>query len=101
MVYTYGSVEQMGFMSNYYSDYKGTDSNGSGIGTTPSAYGDKYPLVQRVANYGNVIPASAVAPTPSLQRTRQQASAIQAVSREGFLDSKQRPPLQGLQLPDS
>jgi len=69
MTYTYGGVGQTGFMSNYYSDYKGTDSNGNGIGTTSSAYGDKYPLVQPVANYGNIIPASAVTPTPSPQQS--------------------------------
>jgi parallel beta-helix repeat protein len=69
MVYTYGGVGRTGFMGNYYSDYKGTDSNGSGIGTKPSAYGDKYPLVQPFANYGNILPASAVTPTPSPQRS--------------------------------
>jgi len=30
-------------MGNYYSDYNGSTSNGTGIGSTPSAYGDKYP----------------------------------------------------------
>jgi parallel beta-helix repeat protein len=65
MVYTFNGVEQTGYMSNYYSDYKGTDVNGTEIGSTPSAYGDKYPLVQSVASYGNIIPASAVTPTPS------------------------------------
>lgn len=69
MVYAYGGVGRTGFMSNYYSDYKGADSNGSGIGTTPSIYGDKYPLVQPFANYGNIIRASAVTPTPSPQRS--------------------------------
>jgi len=65
MVYTYNSVEQTGYMSNYYSDYNGTAAQGNGIGSQPSAYGDKYPLVQSVASYGNIIPASAVTPTPS------------------------------------
>ncbi len=69
MVYTYNGVERTGYMSNYYSDYKGTDSNGTGIGDTPSAYGDKYPLVQTVASYGKIIPASAVTPTPSSTAT--------------------------------
>jgi parallel beta-helix repeat protein len=69
MVYTYGGVERTGIMSNYYSEYKGTDPNGSGIGTTPSAYGDRYPLVQPFANYGNIIAASAVTPTPSPPRS--------------------------------
>jgi parallel beta-helix repeat protein len=65
LVYTYNGVERTGYMSNYYSDYTGTDANGTGIGSPPSAYGDKYPLLQSVASYGNIIPASAVTPTPS------------------------------------
>jgi parallel beta-helix repeat protein len=65
MVYTFNGVGQTGYMGNYYSDYKGIDVNGTGIGSTPSAYGDEYPLVQSVASYGNIIPASAVTPTPS------------------------------------
>jgi hypothetical protein len=55
-------------MSNYYSDYKGSDSNGTGIGSTPSAYGDKYPLARPVASYGTILPASAVTATPSLEQ---------------------------------
>jgi len=64
VVYTYKGVEQTGYMSNYYSDYKGTDTNGNGIGSTPSVYGDKYPLIQSVASYG-LTPVGAVTPTPS------------------------------------
>ncbi|MEI7826808.1 MAG: NosD domain-containing protein, partial [Euryarchaeota archaeon] len=64
MAYTYNGVARTGFMSNYYSDYKGTDANGTGIGSAPSAYGDKYPLIQSVASYGNIVLASAVTPTP-------------------------------------
>jgi parallel beta-helix repeat protein len=65
LVYTYGGNNQTGYMSNYYSDYKGSDSNGTGIGSTPSSYGDKYPLIRPIASYGTIIPASAVTPTPS------------------------------------
>jgi parallel beta-helix repeat protein len=65
LAYTYGGINRTGYMSNYYSDYKGNDSNGTGIGSTPSSYGDKYPLVQPVASYGTIILASAVTPTPS------------------------------------
>ena len=65
MAYTYGGVERTGYMSNYYSDYKGNDSNGTGIGSTPSSYGDKYPLMQPISSYGTIILASAVTPTPS------------------------------------
>jgi parallel beta-helix repeat protein len=65
LAYTYGGVNRTGYMSNYYSDYKGTDANGTGIGSTPSSYGDKYPLIRPIASYGTIIPASAVTPTPS------------------------------------
>jgi parallel beta-helix repeat protein len=78
MVYTFNGVEQTGYMGNYYSDYKGTDVNGTGIGSTPSAYGDKYPLVQSVASYGNIIPASAVTPTPSPTATSTSTSTATA-----------------------
>jgi parallel beta-helix repeat protein len=65
MAYTYNGTPRTGYMSNYYSDYKGTDSNGTGIGSTPSAYGDKYPLIQPVASYGTILNASAVTSAPS------------------------------------
>jgi parallel beta-helix repeat protein len=65
MAYTYNGTARTGYTGNYYSDYKGTDSNGTGIGSTPSAYGDKYPLIQPVASYGTIVPASAVTSTPS------------------------------------
>jgi len=67
MVYTFNGVGQTGYMSNYYSDYKGTDVNGTGIGSTPSTYGDQFPLIQSVTSYGTIIPVSAVTPTPSPQ----------------------------------
>ena len=67
MVYTFNGVGQTGYMSNYYSDYKGTDVNGTGIGSTPSTFGDMFPLVQSVTSYGTIIPVSAVTPTPSPQ----------------------------------
>ena len=65
LAYTYGGINRTGYMSNYYSDYKGNDSNGTGIGSTPSSYGDKYPLMQPISSYGTIILASAVTPTPS------------------------------------
>ena len=85
MVYTYNSVEHTGYMSNYYSGYKGTDSNGTGIGDTPSAYGDKYPLVQTVASYGEIIPASAVTPTPSPTATSTSTSTFGNQSASGTI----------------
>jgi len=71
MAYTFNGVGQTGYMSNYYSDYKGTDVNGTGIGSAPSTYGDQFPLVQPVQNYGTIIPLSAVTPTPTLQPSTQ------------------------------
>jgi len=65
LAYTYGGINRTGYMSNYYSDYKGNDSNGTGIGSTPSSYGDKYPLMRPISSYGTIILASAVTPTPS------------------------------------
>jgi parallel beta-helix repeat protein len=67
LVYTFNGVERTSYMSNFYSDYTGTDANGTGIGSTPSAYGDKFPLIQSVTSYGTIIPVSAVTPTPSPQ----------------------------------
>ena len=65
LAYTYGGINRTGYMSNYYSDFKGPESNGTGIGSTPSSYGDKYPLIRPIASYGTIIPASAVTATPS------------------------------------
>ena len=77
MAYTYNRTARIGYMGNYYSDYKGTDSNGTGIGSTPSAYGDKYPLIQPVASYGTIVPASAVISTSSsVQPTGQNQSTM-------------------------
>jgi parallel beta-helix repeat protein len=91
MVYTFNGVEQTSYMSNYYSDYKGTDANGTGIGSTPSAYGDKFPLIQSVTSYGTITLVSAVTPTPSPQSqnsttvsNNQSISGIQVASFPGF-----------------
>jgi parallel beta-helix repeat protein len=65
LVYTFNGVEHTGYMGNYYSDYNGTDKDGTGIGSTPSSYGDKYPLIKPVANYGTITPVSAVKTTTS------------------------------------
>ncbi len=91
MVYTFNGVEQTSYMSNYYSDYKGTDANGTGIGNTPSAIGDKSPLIQSVTSYGTITLVSAVTPTPSPQSqnsttvsNNQSISGIQVPSFPGF-----------------
>jgi len=75
MVYTYNGVEQTGYMSNYYSDYKGTDANGTGIGSPPSAYGDKYPLVRPIGQYG-VIQLASVTASPRVGLTNESANAV-------------------------
>jgi PGF-CTERM protein len=75
MAYTYNGTTQTGYMGNYYSDYNGTASNGTGIGSTPSAYGDKYPLVQPVASYGTIVPASAATTASSGQPSSQNQTA--------------------------
>jgi hypothetical protein len=82
MAYTYGGVERTGYMSNYYSDYKGSDANGTGIGSTPSAYGDKNPLVQPVTSYGNIIPVSAVTSTASPSASNAQNTSMTATSNQ-------------------
>jgi len=91
MAYTFNGVGQTGYMSNYYSDYKGTDVNGTGVGSTPSTYGDQFPLVQPVQNYGTIIPLIAVTPTPTLQPStqtgtsdNQSVSGIQVPSFQSF-----------------
>jgi len=88
MVYTYGGVERTGYLSNYYSDYKGTDVNGTGIGSTLSAYGDNYPLVQPFEKYTNIGAASAatIATTTSTASTQPSnlTSAAAQTSTPGF-----------------
>ena len=80
MAYTYNATARTGYMGNYYSDYKGTDSNGTGIGSTPSAYGDKYPLIQPVASYGTILPASAVTSAPSSGQPSSQSQSATMTS---------------------
>lgn len=63
--YTFGGTTHIGYIGNYFSDYTGTDANGTGIGSPASIYGDKYPLVQPFENYTNIgPPSSAATPTP-------------------------------------
>ena len=56
--YTFGGATHTGYMGNYFSDYKGSDANGTGIGSPASVYGDKYPLVQPFEKYTNIGAAS-------------------------------------------
>lgn len=77
MTYTYNGTTHSSNMSNYYSDYGGTDTNGDGIGDTPSAHGDQYPLIQPFERYGaiSVTSAATPTPTPSAVPTAQNATA--------------------------
>ncbi|MGZ5539842.1 MAG: right-handed parallel beta-helix repeat-containing protein [Halobacteriota archaeon] len=61
MVYTFNGVEQSGYMGNYYSDYKGADSDGNGVGDTSATTGDAYPLIHTIGQYEKVQLASAAA----------------------------------------
>jgi nitrous oxidase accessory protein NosD len=61
MVYTFKGVEQSGYMGNYYSDYKGADSDGNGVGDTSATTGDAYPLIHTIGQYEKVQLASAAA----------------------------------------
>jgi hypothetical protein len=88
MAYTYGGAARTGYMSNYYSDYKGSDANGTGIGSPASVYGDKYPLVQPFEKYTNIGAASsattsATASTASTQPSNLTSAAAQT-STPGF-----------------
>ncbi len=65
MTYTYNGTTHSGYMSNYHSDYNGADANGDGIGDTPSAYGEQYPLMQPFERYGAISVASTATPTPT------------------------------------
>ncbi len=51
LAYTYNGQDYVGYMGNYYSDYRGTDREGNGIGDTVYPIGDSYPLVKPVAQY--------------------------------------------------
>jgi parallel beta-helix repeat protein len=57
--YASGGGTYTGYLGNYYSDYKGADSDGNGIGDTPATTGDAYPLVHPIAQYEKVQLASA------------------------------------------
>ncbi|MGZ4949843.1 MAG: right-handed parallel beta-helix repeat-containing protein [Halobacteriota archaeon] len=52
--YTFSAASHHGYMGNYYSDYKGNDVNGTGVGSPASANGDNNPLIQQFENYTNI-----------------------------------------------
>lgn len=75
-------------MGNYFSDYKGSDANGTGIGSAASVSGDKYPLVQPFEKYTdigvtNAVSSSTTASTASTQSYNLTSAASQT-STPGF-----------------
>ncbi|MGZ4941721.1 MAG: right-handed parallel beta-helix repeat-containing protein, partial [Halobacteriota archaeon] len=82
LTYTYNGATYEGYMGNYYSDYKGSDSNGTGIGSTPSTNGDTYPLMQPFENYELTgTPSPTTLPTSATSSPAQDiSSSVAAVS---------------------
>ncbi len=80
--YSFTNATHIGYMGNYYSDYKGSDSNNTGIGSTPAGNGDKYPLIQTVEQYTNIgVPAPATA-SPSASPT-ESSTNVNATTNTG------------------
>jgi parallel beta-helix repeat protein len=89
LFYTFGGAIHHGYMGNYYSDYKGSDVNGTGVGSPASANGDKNPLVQQFENYTNIsvtntaLSSTTTTSTASTQTTNVTNAAAQT-STPGF-----------------
>jgi len=86
--YTFGGATHIEYMGNYFSDYKGSDANGTGIGSPASVSGDKYPLVQPFEKYTNIgvtntASSSTTASTASTQSSNLTSAAAQT-STPGF-----------------
>jgi parallel beta-helix repeat protein len=74
--YTFGGATHVGYMGNYFSDYTGSDANGTGIGNPASAHGDKYPLVQPFEKYLNIGAASAATTSATTSTASTQSSNL-------------------------
>jgi nitrous oxidase accessory protein len=89
LFYTFGGAAHHGYMGNYYSDYKGSDVNGTGVGSPASSNGDKNPLVQQFENYTNIsvtntaLSSTTTTSTASTQTTNVTNAAAQT-STPGF-----------------
>ncbi|RLE67744.1 MAG: hypothetical protein DRJ45_09000, partial [Thermoprotei archaeon] len=62
ITYVYKGVTYTNYMGNYWSDYKGSDADGDGIGDTPYSIDsdkDNYPLMERFENYPS-LPATSI-----------------------------------------
>lgn len=87
LFYTFGGAIHHGYMGNYFSDYKGSDANGTGIGGPASVYGDKYPLVQPFEKYTNIGVTNAATTTTASTASTQPSnltSAAAQTSTPGF-----------------
>jgi nitrous oxidase accessory protein len=87
LFYTFGGAMHHGYMGNYFSDYKGSDANGTGIGSPASVYGDKYPLVQPFEKYTNIGVTNAATTTTASTASTQPSnltSAAAQTSTPGF-----------------
>ena len=87
LFYTFGGAIHHGYMGNYFSDYKGSDANGTGIGSPASVSGDKYPLVQPFEKYTNIGVTNAATTTTASTASTQPSnltSAAAQTSTPGF-----------------
>jgi nitrous oxidase accessory protein len=80
--YTFGGATHIGYMGNYFSDYKGSDANGTGIGSPASVSGDKYPLVQPFEKYTNIGVTNAASSSPTASTASTQSSNLTSAAAQ-------------------